>query len=256
MFELSKWYFDCVSAAGDVAILYQARLRCGPIRLAYGAALYKPATGVTSHCTTLRPDGKVLSTDGAIALRCPRLSINGSWSQLAPGFETMLLNGPQGHIHWQCVCPRAYADLSLGPHRVRGTGYVEHLTMTIKPWQLPFNELRWGRMVGRDDSLIWIDWRGDYARTWVWHNEEQSTCEVHEGRVEVPDRNLALTLQNTAVLRHGELNDTALRPLRALTDLLPRWHAAHETKWLAQAALHSPGRSDTGWSIHEVVRWE
>ena len=255
MFLLQKWYFDCVTEAGDVAILYRASVRYGPIRLAYGASLCKPAEGQPRQRTTLRPQTDAETSRHGVSWQCPRLMVDGTWSRLSPGFETSLLSGPSGHIHWQCVCPRAAVDLQLGGHRLQGSGYVERLTMTIKPWQLPFDELRWGRMIGRDESLIWIDWRGGEARTWVWHNDEPSRCRVHDQRVEVPEKNLVLALRNETLLRGGALNETALRPIRLLTSWLPRWHAAHETKWLARAALNGPGCSDTGWSIHEVVRW-
>jgi hypothetical protein len=71
-------------------------------------------------------------------------------------------------IRWHCVCPNADATIRIGDDTVQGLGYAEHLTMTLKPWRLPFDELRWGRFLSAADTLIWIQWRGSMSRTWIW----------------------------------------------------------------------------------------
>lgn len=256
LFQLDKWYFDCVTDAGDAIVLYRASLKWGILRLSYGAVLYHPRRGDSLHRYTLRPGTEANVDDNAIQWVCPRLAVAGVWIPGAPGFKCKLLDSADGAIHWHCLAPQAYADVRLGSDRLTGRGYVEQLTMTVTPWRLPFSELKWGRFVGRNDSLVWIQWLGPTIRTWVWLNgTEHLHGSVIDERIELPHEHVALNLQNDAVLRTGLLSSTALRSIRALTCLMPQWRGAHETKWLAHGTLNRPGGADTGWAIHESVRW-
>ena len=39
MFELSKWYGDCISESGDLRIAYSARVRYGRLKIGYSGLL-------------------------------------------------------------------------------------------------------------------------------------------------------------------------------------------------------------------------
>ncbi len=208
------------------------------------------------HRYTLRPGNDPTIRDGEVRWSCPNLDITGTWSMRSAGFRRTLLDGPEGSIRWHCLSPSAAAEVRIGDLRLAGAGYAEHLTMTVKPWRLPFSELRWGRFVGHTDSLIWIQWCGQTSRTWVWWNGlEQARCKVGEERVEIPHAGLLLELSDHTELRSGPLAATALRSVRPLVGLIPRWRRANETKWLARGTLNQRDKTDTGWVIHEIVRW-
>jgi len=255
MFQLRKWYFDCVTDEGTAAILYRASAKWGPLALNYGASLHRRKGGVPVHRHTLRPGNKPDAGDRNVQWTCPNLDVTGEWSVPSTGLRRTLLDAPEGSIHWHCVSPGAAAEVRIGDVQLAGTGYVEHLTMTLTPWRLPFNELRWGRFIGQKDTLAWILWRGQTSRTWAWLNGvEHSCCKVCEERIEIPRAGL-LRLSGQTVLRSGPLATTALRPVRAFVGLMPRWRFADETKWLARGTLERTDGSDTGWVIHEIVRW-
>jgi len=257
MFSLSKWYLDCVGESGDAAILYRASLRWGVLRLQYGAALVGPSTGKPTHRYTLRPESEpIAAADGTINWSCERLGARGTWTRRASPIKRTLLNGDQGGIDWHCLCPRADAVVQIGEHVVRGSGYVEHLTMTLKPWQLPLDELRWGRFLSPDDAMVWIGWGGASPRTWAWVNgSEARDATITAHGVEMPSHGVALTVGGGRVLRTGQLAKTALQPLRAAAVLIPRWRRASETKWVARGTVTSPHRMINGWVVHEVVNW-
>jgi hypothetical protein len=159
-------------------------------------------------------------------------------------------------IHWHCVAPRADATVRIGGDVVQGQAYAEHLTMTLKPWRLPFDELWWGRFLSPTDTLIWIQWRGATPGTWVWVNgAERRRAGVTEDRVELPEDGVVLDLRGGRVLRSGRLVTTALRSIRAFAALIPNWRTAHETKWLTRGTLSGQDTTSTGWAVHEVVRW-
>jgi len=256
MFRLSKWYLDCVTDTGDALILYWASIRWGPSQLHYGAALRNPESGEPTHRYTLRPGSEPTVVDTGLQWTCPRLDLSGTWGTRSAGIERTLLDGPQGMIQWHCVSPKADATIRIGNETVQGLGYAEHLTMTLKPWRLPFDELRWGRFLSAADTLIWIQWRGSMPRTWVWvDGAERQRAAVTEDRVELPEDGIVLDLRGGRALRSGRLATTALRPIRVLTTLIPRWRTAHETKWLTRGTLSRQDTRSTGWAVHEVVRW-
>jgi hypothetical protein len=257
MFRLSKWYLDCVADSGDAAVLYWASVRWGPLHLHYGATLLGRRTGDPTHRYTLRPGPPpAWIGHGELHWSSRRLHADGTWKRRVDGIERTLLEGRRGNVHWNCVCPCADASIRIGDYTVTGRGYAEHLTMTVKPWQLPFNELHWGRFLSATDVLIWIAWRGTSPATWVFLNgEERRLAEITATSVSVPEDEAALQLDAGRVLRTGRLTTTALRSLRAAALLMPRWRAAHEEKRVSRAMLTGGNGSPAGWALHEVVRW-
>jgi hypothetical protein len=154
------------------------------------------------------------------------------------------------------LCPRADAVVQIGDHIIRGSGYAEHLTMTLKPWQLPLDELRWGRFLSPDDAMVWIGWSGSSPRTWAWVNgNEARDATITAHGVEMPGRGMALSVGGGRVLRTGRLVRTALQPLRVAAGMIPHWRNADETKWVARGTVRSPKRVVNGWVVHEVVTW-
>jgi hypothetical protein len=173
----------------------------------------------------------------------------------ADSIERTLLDNEAGRVHWHCLSPRADATVRIADRTVRGLGYAERLVMTVKPWRLPFNELRWGRFLSSDDYLIWIDWRGGLSRTWAFLNgTERQGAVVTDQSVSLDDE-VRLAMEEDRMIRSGSLSNTALRSLRAAASLVPRWRRAHESKWIARGTLQKVSGSSTGWALHEVVRW-
>lgn len=256
-FSLSKWYLDCVAESGDAVVLYWASLRWGVARLQYGAALLAPAAGTPVHRYTLRPESEpVAVADDTLIWSSERLGARGTWTRRADSIRRNLLSDDRGSIDWHCICPRADAVIQIGDRTITGSGYAEHLTMTLKPWRLPLDELRWGRFLAPDDAMVWIGWDGPSPRTWVWVNgSETRDAMITAHGVEMPGRGMALSVGGGRVLRTGRLVRTALQPLSAVAGLIPRWRHANETKWVARGTVRSPIRVINGWVVHEVVTW-
>jgi hypothetical protein len=257
VFNLEKWYLDCVTESGEAAVLYWAALRWGVFRLRYGAALHKNGFGDTLERYTPRPGiSPRVSESGDLQWVCRALDARGAWIGQTRGFERTLLDSKAGNIHWHCISPRAEAEVSLGNRTLRGMGYAEHLTMTLKPWQLPFEQLRWGRFHSCSDVMVWIEWCGSIECSWVFVNgEELCRARTTPGGVESPDDGVTLAIDDGATLRAGRLVNTALRSLRGVVSLMPGWRIAHETKWLARGSMSAPTGTSDGWVVHEVVQW-
>jgi hypothetical protein len=203
-FELRKWYVDCVDEGGNVAIAYWAKLRWRYINLYY---------------RTIALNGR--------ERRCSELEWRQSVSMeaSAPPVHRRLYEHADGFVDWLCEMPRAKVRIG----EMRGEGYAELLHMTVPPWKLPIDELRWGRFIGGGKWAVWIEWRGPEPRTWTFG-----------------DGAPALRLEDQRVLTDRRIGDAV--PL--IKWLLPRRiRNARERKWCSRASLGD----DRGWAIHEIV---
>lgn len=133
MFELSKWYLDCVTDAGAAAILYRASVKWGLLRLDYGASLHLDERTAPAYRYTLRPGDEVTVGEHAVNWTSPKLKVAGTWPAPPHGIRRTLHDGPDGTIRWQCINPGGSAEVSVNGFSLSGTGYVEHLTVTVKP---------------------------------------------------------------------------------------------------------------------------
>jgi hypothetical protein len=256
-FTLSKWYADCVTPAGDALILYSAQLGWRAAAIPYTSLLIHPAHGPTRMHYSLRRQTPPGDLDGAIRWKDTAWQTDAAWSDRGtPLFET-LLDLPEGRLEWSCIAPRCSARFRIGGGEFHGWGYVEQLRLTIPPWRMPLQCLRWGRFVNATDSLVWIDWTGPSERRVVYCNGTPvRALRIDDHRIVLPG-DAVLSLENPTVLREGRLGSTALSVLPNLQHLFPaRLLDMRECKWLSRAVLRRPGLPDShGMAIHEVVEW-
>jgi hypothetical protein len=261
-FLLRKWYLDCVTEDGSAVVAYWASLCWGALRMRY-AALLCGATGRDAwQIHTLRPGAPPSLEGERCDWQCPRLGLTGSWTARAGRVGRVLLRTAEGGIRW--VCHQPAADVRVDILRpgapaitLRGSGYVEELTLTMPPWELPFSTLLWGRFVAEDASMVWIRWRGQSpGGLTLVDGTLHSEPRVRDGTVAVPGTAL-LRMEEGRSLRDGTLANAALRNLTRLVPLLPRaFREARENKQVSRAELHRCGCEPvSGWTLHEVVKW-
>ncbi len=139
---------------------------------------------------------------------------------------------------------------------MQGLGYVERLEMTIAPWKLPIDELRWGRFLSDSDSLVWIDWKGSHSCRIVLQNGILSSAtNIGDGEITLSG-NSSLRIAEGDLLRKGALGKTALAIIPGLKRLFPsKILNVQECKWRSRAELRCADSCSSGWAIHEVVKW-
>ena len=231
MFELEKWYSDCVSPQGDALIWYKARLRWGVFRANYDSHL-RLSGGHVEQRDTGGPEVDFELMDDAVSQR-----IFESEKASSIGIR---------------VAPRAHVVSSS----TAGLGYREHLRMTIPPWKLPIGELRWGRYLSDHHLAVWIDWTGDAARTFAFHDSTRAgDTRIADDTVTLDD--IRISFDRGVILRDGPIGSTVLAAVPGLLKLAPaRVLALQETKWRSGAIYQAPGEpEERAWAIHEVVRW-
>lgn len=254
-FSLSKWYLDVVGPRGDAWIGYWALLRWRGVTLRYACTL---AAGVgespARQSTTLRAAEPPRREGDRVTWTCAPLEVEARWQGIDPPIEASLFESGEGGVSWRCWQPRGRATVRLNEHVVSGLGYVEEIELTLPPWRLPLSELRWGRFLGDEDSVVWIDWRGTSPARHVFVNGARAAASrLDEAGLGFDGGELSLIPGR--VLRGGALGSTALSMIPKRAELFPlHWLMAEETKWLSPGILTSAANGPRpGWAIHEIV---
>ena len=256
-FCLSKWYLDAVGESGEVFIGYRAALQWRRVAVSYAATLTGGALESRTR-STMRSEEEPILRMGSLAWTSSALEVDGCWRQAAAPIERTLYASPEGAVVWRCLVPSAQAEVRSRSSILSGLGYVEHLSMTLPPWRLPIDTLRWGRFLSPEHSVVWIDWRreGD-DRTWIFVDGAEARCgRVSEEEIFFEGGRLRLPMPGRLTLRDGRLSHllrSPSLPLRRSFDA--RALAIHETKWRTRGVLECSGAPPSeGWVIHEIVR--
>jgi hypothetical protein len=223
----------------------------------HNLALHEPGAPPTYRSSFSRVAEPELSggllTWRAEALGC---SITGQAGQ-AP-FGLRLLDRADGTVDWQCqACPARMQVMMSDGTALSGPGYAERLTLSLPPWRLPIDELRWGRWIAADGgrSIVWIDWRGVHPLTAVFlDGVRQGIATVDDDRVAADD--VVLNMADQRTLHRRALRDVigAAGPLARVFPAA--WLDVEDCKWMSVGTLQGAGaRPETGWAIHEHVRF-
>ena len=153
-FQLSKWYMDCASESGEIVIAYAARLKWRAITLHYASLLVHEPGQKPRVQTTLRASSLPVRDGDVISWTSEALAASGKWTALSSAEPETIYTSPDGDVTWHCHQPRSRAEVTVGDRVVRGLGYVEHLELSVEPWHIPIDSLRWDRFVGERTSLV------------------------------------------------------------------------------------------------------
>ena len=257
-FLLSKWYLDVVTDAGAVAVLYAGRLRWGRLRAAYASVLIDAPGAPLSENVAVRGVQRPRLAGDDLWWASTRLAVEGTWHRLARPIRQNLLRTASGAIQWACHMPLARATVRCGDRVLSGHGYAETLRLSLAPWHLPFDTVRWGHHASERRSLVWIACDGRERRQWVWlDGQPQPDAQVTDHGIQSLARGEAHRIEAGRVVRDRRV----LAAVRGALPSLARRVAGplarmHETKRLGRSAVGAAGgQTDHGWTLHEVVRW-
>lgn len=254
-FELSKFYFDCIAKNGDAIIVYAARLRWHKLFLSYISLLENPNTGKTKSKTVLKTFSDPSCKNTTCSFDIPSLKFTGNWNSGNPLSKQSLIESGDGSITWNCFAPHATAEIEVAGKKISGLGYAEHLYMTMEPWKMPINELRWGRFLSETDSVVWIQWNGSHPLNLIWHNGIPILGKTLFSETHISFGNISISLHQQQDLRQGALLKTALKPLKRFMRFFPSSILnTHESKWISSAELIIDGKTKSkGFALHELV---
>jgi hypothetical protein len=158
-------------------------------------------------------------------------------------------------IDWYCIRANAAVSIKTRSNSVlHGRGYIERIAMTIKPWKLPIQELLWGRFTGKNHSLVWIAWRSNQDKIWIFCDGVKYTVgEISMENISVG--NIRLEIEKCRMLLKSKPLKERLRSgLKFIRPFIPSSVAnMDEEKWLSRGTLRIGADIDEGWVIHETV---
>lgn len=255
-FTLSKWYFDCVAPDGRVVVGYWASLAYRRLAFTWQNVVLYQSGEPPARRSSLAPSPPPDVGAGAITWRAPPLGCVIDVTSRQRPIEARLLDDSTGVIEWRAEAPAAVVSVELsGFPPVKGPGYAERMLLTVPPWRLPIRELRWGRWLDAvpNRSVVWIDWRGESERTWVFVDGKTSAPAV------VTDEGVSAGAVNVVVGEHHVLETLAFSQIAAtipsLQAVVPKaFLALRQTRWCSNGTLQEGNAAPLcGRAIHEVV---
>lgn len=257
-FHLNKWYLDFIGDNGETMIFYAAKLSWKGIAVHYASWLfYNPDSGVTakSHFRNVQLPKK---KDKLITWEDDTFNVSGSWASTSKPILARLFDVDDGYLDWNCFQPSSKVQLKIKDKIIQGKGYAEQLILTTPPWQLPMNNLRWGRFHSLHDTIVWIDLRKENKQQWLWLNGEKITnCNIEDDHISSTVKNFSLKLDRGVVLESEkkilQVMQNLLRDLPGFNKLMPsKFIMADNHKWLSKAEFKKNGGDVTqGIAIHE-----
>ena len=255
-FTLTKWYFDCVGPNDRVVIGYWASLAWRSLAFTWQTVvLYETGQSPTRR-SSLMP-AQPPSVDGdTITWRAPALGCVIDVESRQRPIEKRLLDDGTGIVDWRAEAPAAIVSVELhGFAPVQGSGYAERIFITVPPWRLPIRELRWGRWLDATSSrsVVWIDWRGEYPRTWVFVDGNMAASAVVTDE-EVRAGNVKVVVGERRTLEALAFSQIA-GSIPSLHAVVPKsLLALRQTRWCSNGTLQDGDAAAlSGRAIHEVV---
>jgi len=68
--------------------------------------------------------------------------------------RSLYRDGKNNELLWNCHHPKSLAEIIYDKKSYKGFGYAETLFSQVKPWNLPIEELRWGRFLSDSYTVI------------------------------------------------------------------------------------------------------
>ncbi len=253
MFQVRKFYLDCVTDEGTAFIGYAATLRWHAFRASHFSFLLSRPGLPLQEAASWRRDQLPDIAGDLVSWHNARLGVTGLWHGHTPRVRKTLYRQGRHTLRWLCHQPAAAVSIRIGNVTMEGKGYVEELRLSMPPWQLPIDELLWGRFVGAQSSVVWIVWHGEHELQLVLLDGQPVPCEAVDPAL-LRMRFAKLSLEPGRTLRAAPIASLLERAPLIGAALSKRFGATFEHKMLSPATLTGT-RNETGWAIHEKVQW-
>jgi hypothetical protein len=262
-FHLSKWFLDFVGANETAMIFYAAKLIWHSWKVSYTSWLwYDPGSGVSIK-SRFRNVQMPLINENTITWSDGKFGLFGTWESTANKIQARLFDSPEGFLDWRCYQPASKVKLRANDSVLEGRGYAEQLILTVPPWKIPMDELRWGRFGSDENNMVWIELRENDKQQWLWLNGEKTeNCIIGDEQIILPEKGLVLNLDQGIVLESEKkiftVVEKLIRYIPGFNKIMPlNFLMADEFKWLSHGQLETNRKViSSGMAIHELVNFK
>lgn len=253
-FRLRKWYIDVTDQSSARCFIgYAAALTWRSFNLHYlGYTFLNSDRKIVTRNFFVQPPLPIVSGE---TLQWTTSEFSGEWVQAMEGNSELLLGNGDREIMWDCLQPLSHARMTLGKDSLIGLGYVERITLSFLPWELPIEQLYWGRFLTNQVSLTWIRWVGPIPKVLILFNGRRYEQGLIS-EIEIRFDECVLTLHDSIALRSGDLKSNVFGKVPAIAKLFPASiMRLQEQKWMSQGKLIAGNQEFEGKAIHELVLW-
>ena len=262
-FHLSKWFLDFIGEDGESMIFYSAKLKWHGFTVSYTSWLrYDGLTGVVVKSRFHHVQVPQIN-DNKITWKDEKFGVSGTWESLENMIQTRIFETEEGFLDWKCFQPASKVQLRITDKVIEGRGYAELLTLTVPPWKIPMDELRWGRFASDKNNMVWIELREKEKQQWLWLNGKKiEHCIIEDDHISLPDYDRVLNLDRGVVLESekkiSSLVQKLIRYIPGINKLIPvNFLMADEFKWLSKCDFQGDNNTYShGMSIHELVNFK
>lgn len=261
-FHLNKWFLDFTDENGAAMIFYAANLTWHGWTASYTSWLrYDESSGLKTK-TRLRHAEIPQVKDNLITWSDSKFRVSGTWVSLAKMIQARIFDSEEGYLDWTCFQPASKVRLEINGLVLKGSGYAEQLILTVPPWKIPMDELRWGRFGTGESNMVWIELREKIKRQWLWLNGVKiENCIIEDDHLSLPGKELVLNLDRGVLLESDKkifsVVEKLIRYVPGFNKVIPlKFLMADEFKWLSKGQLQMRGKTPAnGMAIHEFVNF-
>jgi hypothetical protein len=248
---------DCIDNQGNCFIVYWAKVEFFLIRFVYSGLLFCDAKGFTTEKSTLRKIRKP-TINGSINFNCRYLKTDVVLIRMNdPINRSLYKDSVNNELIWNCHHPKALSEIKYNNNIYKGFGYAETLFSLIKPWNLPIDELRWGRFLSDAYTVIWIYWKGKYPINKLFFNGvEYNDAGFTNDLIIFGNGAYQLKFLQIQVIRYGKLSGLFSKMKLLRTFFNRRILNTVEIKYKSRTAFSKKSIVlSNDWSLFEIVTW-
>jgi hypothetical protein len=256
-FKIEKLYLDCIDDLGNCFIVYWAKAEFFMMRFVYSGLIFCDADGFTTEKSTLRKTRKPVINE-TINLNHKFLKIGLNLKRIDdPIIRSLYEDSENNELIWNCHHPKALTEIIYNGNIYKGFGYAETLFSPIKPWNLPIDELRWGRFFSDSYTLIWIYWKGKYPINKIFFNNiEYNDATFVNDIIMFCDGIYQLKFSEIKLIRKGKLSGLFSKMKLLKIFFNRRILNTLEIKYKAKTTFSKNSiLLSNGWSLFEIVTW-
>ncbi len=251
-FTFEKWYFDCIDeASNDVFIGYSVKLKWKFINARYqGYVFNKHDEHTEKHSLSKRARVNVVTP--IISFASKLFDISGTWEEKDPSFTKTVFANEKGSVMLECFQPRSAVNIRIKNGIIAGTGYCERIKLTLKPWQLPFKEIRWGRCHTESDTYIWVYSKGESGLNMLLkNNKEYKIISITPTMVETSE--FTLNFDKLRIVQNSRIENMIQKSITLKTIIPQKAQRIHTLKFFSPVTIKSSAGAQTGNAIFETL---
>jgi|WetSurMetagenome_2_1015567.scaffolds.fasta_scaffold124789_1 hypothetical protein len=250
-------YLDCIDDQGNCFIVYWAKTEFFLVRFFYSGLIFSDMEGLTVEKSAIRNTRKP-AVNEVVQFKNKDLEIEVFLKRTGNAIiRSLFKDDKKNELVWDCHHPSSSAEILYHGSIYKGFGYSETLISYIKPWNLPIEELRWGRFLSDSYTVIWLNCLGKNTINKIFINGIEFNDAVFEnGDVVFNDSTYQLRFADVKVIRKGKLSGLFIK-MRFFKMLLNhRILNTTEIKYKARTTFSKNSvLLSNGWSLFELVTW-